>query len=631
MIELSGIECRSNRNNKAFISIDGPITFKDNTIYFIIGESGIGKSSLLNFFTSPFTEDPIKNGTIAFTDQTAGPVSYFTKKPYDTFRISYSAASHSGSYFRYIRQNLAYIPQSTASFHPFIPLARQLYEHYSWAAEEPSVEKFQELVENLGKKAGYSSVTVSDDLNVLHIEDIKKRNHIAGEDASHTLVINRDVSFLDDEHLSTGQLQRLLVLDALIRFTVIPRPVLLGDEFLVNFSFTEGNEVLKGIFDLFAGDKKQEKTAVFIFHDLSYPCIKELKNCEDVNAEILLFQKEDQENKRTPPPGVDETCKCIKITKISMKEFWDDKLDKKSLFYKFRKSYLMGSLGIDPVSSHGDRSGEELLITLENKSFSYPHKTDPVYDHLNFYIRKNRFIVLTGFSGCGKTTLCENLVKSYISNKENFRYFPSTVHDSLSFDSRISVEKDLENIYGHYNKMWDLRDEKMAPIILQHLNNAALFDEREKDNKTFKNYENYKKYLDGDIYDLSGGELQHYWFARLTLLENITNRPELLIFDESISSLDCTKKDELLKHIIGELFSRLGFTVLFITHDLRDIGVIYYTIKDMGLRDLFEYYEMLSGKIYKIMENDYQTYRDNIYNGNPVKYELVKEEICPGV
>jgi ABC-type dipeptide/oligopeptide/nickel transport system ATPase subunit len=158
-----------------------------------------------------------------------------------------------------------------------------------------------------------------------------------------------------------------------------------------------------------------------------------------------------------------------------------------------------------------------------------------------------------------------------------------------------------------------------------------LFDDRKGNGKTPKNYDKYKKYLDGDIYDLSGGELQRYWFARLTLLENITNRPELLIFDESISSLDCTKKDELLKHIIGELFSRLGFTVLFITHDLRDVGVIYYTIKDMGLGDLFEYYEMLSGKIYKIMENDYQTYRDNIYNGNPVKYELVKEGICPGV
>jgi nickel transport system ATP-binding protein len=618
MIELSGIECRNSRTNKAFISIDGPVAFENNTIYFIIGDSGIGKSSLLNFFTSPFTEDPIKRGTIAFTDQASKPVSYFRKKPYDTFRISYSAAPHSGSYFRYIRKNLAYIPQSTASFHPFVPLARQIYEH-ACTAKKITARDFKSLVEELGKQAGFSSVTVSDDLKLLHIRDTKIRKHIANDNTDYTLVnIDRDVSFLDDEHLSTGQLQRLLVLDALVRFTLIPRPVLLGDEFLVNFSFAEGNEVLKGIFDLFAKNGKKNKTAVFIFHDLSYPCIEDLKNRGDINAEILLLQEDGQ----IVPSGTKETCRRVKIAKISVKEFWDDKLDENSVFYKFRNSYLMGSQIRSKSPSCGKQPGDELISAVENKSYSYPRQTNPVYEGLNFYIRKNRFIILTGFSGCGKTTLCKNLVESYIPDKEKFRYFPSTTHDSLSFDSQVSVEKDLENMYGFYNKIWDLRDRKAAPVILQHLKDATLF----KDNRTLKDYE---EYLDRPIYDLSGGELQRYWFARLTLLENTAKRPELLIFDESISSLDCTKKDELLKHIIGKLFDELGLTIFFVTHDLRDVGVIYYTINEMGLGDRLEYYEMFSRKIYRIMEDDYKTYRDNIFKGIPNKYETVENRTNP--
>jgi ABC-type dipeptide/oligopeptide/nickel transport system ATPase subunit len=587
-------------------------------MYFIIGDSGIGKSTLLNFFTSPFTEDPIKKGTIKFTHPGLVPHSWLGKKPFDTFKVNYSAASHSSAYFEFVRKHLAYIPQITSSFHPSKPLAEQLYDQYFWAAKKPSKSEFINLAEKLGESAGFDSVTVSDDLKQLHIKDVKQYvgTDRDGRAVEKTIVnIDRDVSFLNDEGLSTGQLQRLLVLSALIRFETIDTPVLFGDEFLVNFSFTEGDAVLRNIIRLFS--QKKDKTAVFIFHDLSYPCIKALKDNKDINAKIVLFHSAGAPGhiEERNPKG--KSLKNIKISRMAMKEFWQNSMHDER-FNKFKKSYSMTPLEIDSGTPPSMQQSSEPIVPPVFERYSYPGKSEPVYNDLSFYIRRNKFIVLTGFSGCGKTTLCNNLIEFHIKNKNTFRYFPSMSHESLSFDSHVTVEEDLETMYGFYNRLWDLRDDKTAALILDHFKAVQFFT-------SDKTVNDYHDFLKKHIYDLSGGEMQRYWFARITLLVNIEidQRPDLLVFDESISSLDCTTKDELLKYIMGELFLKQKFTILFVTHDLRDIGVVYSSFKKARINDCFEHYEMFDKQIYRV-KTDYETYRINVSEGKYIDYETIE-------
>ena len=48
--------------------------------------------------------------------------------------------------------------------------------------------------------------------------------------------------------------------------------------------------------------------------------------------------------------------------------------------------------------------GVEILIELQNYSFSYDRKTQ-ILSNINLKINQGEFVVITGLSGCGKTTL----------------------------------------------------------------------------------------------------------------------------------------------------------------------------------------------------------------------------------
>ena len=626
MIRLSGIQCGNSRNNAPFLRLDGPVDFEDNTLYFIIGDSGIGKSTLLNFFTAPFTEDPVKNGDIAFTHSRLRPEPRFFKRGADApFRIRNSSERRAGAYFRFVRKHLAYIPQATGSFHPAKPLARQLYTHYSWAAKHPSVQEFKALVEKWGPLAGFNAVSVSEDLRYLRLSDrktyagFKRGNNGENREAvSHTIVdIDRRVSLLQEENLSTGQLQRLLVLSAMIRFEVIDVPVLFGDEFLVNFSFTEGDGVLNNIiryFSLKNKHNKNGKTGAFIFHDLSYPCIEALQDNQDIQAKIMLLR----EKGRSKSGGGE---KEIIIDAMPIADFWSSRLDTESPFYRFKNSYCMAPLRLQGKGDHWRQSPGPPITPPEFKAFRFPGKTEPLYDDMYFFIRSGRFMVLTGFSGCGKTTFAERLIQEHIKEKHTFRYFPSASHESLSMDSHVTVAEDLETMYAFYNRMDDIHEEQNARIIFDHCKEARLFPED-------SNIADFHAFLKKQVYDLSGGELQRYWFARLTLLANIAEerRPRLLVFDESISSLDCIIKDELLRRIIEELFIKQRVSILFVTHDLRDIGVVYRTFKEYAMTDCFEHYEMFGKKIYKTAASGYEEYRKNALCGAYNEYETIVPE-----
>jgi len=77
------------------------------------------------------------------------------------------------------------------------------------------------------------------------------------------------------------------------------------------------------------------------------------------------------------------------------------------------------------------------------------------------------------------------------------------------------------------------------------------------------------------IFDLSGGEKQ-----RVALARTMATRPEIILFDEPLASLDATLRKRLRQDIRDEQ-KQFGFTALYVTHDLEEAMAIADTIAIM--------------------------------------------------
>ena len=193
-----------------------------------------------------------------------------------------------------------------------------------------------------------------------------------------------------------------------------------------------------------------------------------------------------------------------------------------------------------------------------------------ILKNLSFNLEKNNILAIIGESGGGKTTIANILMKKiseydgevYLDDKEIRNY------SNIEYYKKISIV--LQDYTTALNPCMTIRDVLYEPFEIK----------KEKvDYIKIKDVLNLLKlnYLDIDTktIDLSGGEKQRVNIARILLFN-----PEVLIFDESISSLDIDLQIEIVE-IIKKISKNMNKTILFITHNLsilkfltRDILVI---------------------------------------------------------
>lgn len=210
---------------------------------------------------------------------------------------------------------------------------------------------------------------------------------------------------------------------------------------------------------------------------------------------------------------------------------------------------------------------------LEIKSLSVDFLTDKenfiAVNKVSFDIKNNEIFGLVGESGSGKSTIVKSILKilpapGIISSGEIL----FNGNDILSLDEEAISELRWKNISIVKQKALNSLNPllKIKKQIVDTLISHQFIDQLEIDNKCNELIDMVgidRTYLNSYPHELSGGMRQ-----RVVIAIALALNPKLIIMDEPTTALDVViEKDIILK--ILELKEKLGFSILFITHDLE--------------------------------------------------------------
>ena len=220
------------------------------------------------------------------------------------------------------------------------------------------------------------------------------------------------------------------------------------------------------------------------------------------------------------------------------------------------------------------------LIEINNlkKKFHLSNENELlIFENLNFSINKNSITSIVGSSGCGKTTLLNNLGLLDSSFEGEF-LFEGKATNSISSNQLSDIRnKKIGFIHQFFNLIPELS--VLENIILPGLIN------KKKESVVTKEACNLLQIF--GILDkknikpnkLSGGEQQRAASARALI-----NTPDLILADEMTGNLDEDTSDEIINFFLNFIKNN-NISLLYVTHNQKyaDMADNKYVFKNKKL------------------------------------------------
>ena len=224
------------------------------------------------------------------------------------------------------------------------------------------------------------------------------------------------------------------------------------------------------------------------------------------------------------------------------------------------------------------------LLSIENLSIEYEVERGSLQavTDVSFSIRQGEFFGLAGESGCGKSTIAFSIMRllkgaSKVSNGE-IKFNGKNV---LAFDRNqlrhFRWEKTsmvLQSAMNNLNPVVTIQSQLIDTILAHQNISRKEAIAKAKELLALVNIDPSR--LSSYPHELSGGMRQRVVIAMAMAL-----KPDLVILDEPTTALDVVVQYNIIRKIM-ELKESVGFSILFITHDLPlmlevcdRIGIMY--------------------------------------------------------
>ncbi len=229
-------------------------------------------------------------------------------------------------------------------------------------------------------------------------------------------------------------------------------------------------------------------------------------------------------------------------------------------------------------------------------------------DNITFDVEKGQTIGIVGESGCGKTTLGRTILKLYESDGGQIIFNGIDITDIKKKQMR-KYRTDIQLIFQ--DPYSSLPPRMTVGSIIAEAVKVHKIVPKEKVREYV--YDIMKKcglqpqYYDRYPHEFSGGQRQRICIARALAV-----KPKLVICDEPVSALDVSIQAQII-NLLKELQQTMGFTYVFISHDLSVVKYITDKILVMYLGNTMEL-----GKTDEIFDNPLHPYTKALFSAVPV-------------
>ena len=203
----------------------------------------------------------------------------------------------------------------------------------------------------------------------------------------------------------------------------------------------------------------------------------------------------------------------------------------------------------------------------ERQDIIFGHTRQQVLFDVSLTVKEGTCLGILGESGSGKSTM--GRVLCGLLKPDSGEAVLDGVSVYASRAGRQNLQNKLSIVFQDYttsaNPRFRIRDIIGEGLTVQERREGKKLDRKAETSRLLELVGLPADFADRFPHELSGGQLQRVCIARA-----VACKPEIILFDEAISSLDAHTQVQVMD-LLRELKDRLGLTYIFITHDLTSI------------------------------------------------------------